>query len=53
VWGRKEMHTGLLCGNLKEGDHLEDLDVDEMIKLILNTSAGGRLGLNYFGKNMM
>jgi hypothetical protein len=23
------MHTGFVCGNLKERDHLEDLGVDE------------------------
>jgi hypothetical protein len=40
------MHTGVLCGKLKEGDRLEDLDIDEMIKLILNKSDGGRLGLD-------
>jgi hypothetical protein len=25
--GRREMHTGFWCGNLKERDHLEELDV--------------------------
>jgi hypothetical protein len=36
--GKMEMHKRVLCGNRKEGDHLEDSDVDDRIvlKLILN-----------------
>ena len=26
--GRREVYTGFWCGNLKEGDHFEDPDVD-------------------------
>lgn len=35
IW---EMHTEFWCGNLKEGDHLQDLDVDirTALKLITN-----------------
>jgi hypothetical protein len=31
--GKKTMHTGLWCGNLRERDHFEDLGVDGMIRL--------------------
>jgi len=27
VWGRGEVHTGLLGVNMREGDHLADLDI--------------------------
>jgi hypothetical protein len=33
VWGKGEVHTGLWWGNLREGDHLEDTDVDGRIIL--------------------
>jgi hypothetical protein len=33
VWGRGEVHTGLYWGNLREGDHLKDPDVDGRIIL--------------------
>ena len=33
VWIRKETHTGILWGNLKERAHLEDLYVEERIIL--------------------
>lgn len=33
IWGRKEMHTGVCCGNLKEGDYLRDVGVDGRIIL--------------------
>ena len=38
VWGITEMHTGVCWGNLRERDHLEDLEVDRTIilKWILN-----------------
>jgi hypothetical protein len=51
VWGRREMHEMFLCGNLKEGDHLEDTDVDDrtVLKSIQNKSDGGRTGLRLFG----
>ena len=40
---RKEVHTGFLCGNLKERDHLEYLGVDVrvILKLILNMMGRG------------
>ena len=28
AWERRGIHTGIWCENLKEGDRLEDLDVD-------------------------
>ena len=31
VWGRGEVHTGFLWGNLRERDHLEELGVDRRI----------------------
>ena len=31
--GRGEVHTGFWCGNLKERDHLKDLDLDGRIIL--------------------
>jgi hypothetical protein len=33
VWARGEVHTGFWCGDLREGDHLEDPRVDGMIIL--------------------
>ena len=35
VWRRGEFHSGLWCGDLMEGDHLEDLGVDGRITLKL------------------
>jgi hypothetical protein len=31
--GRGEVHTSLRCGNLRESDHLEDLNLDGKILL--------------------
>ena len=31
--GRRKVHTGFWWGNLREGDHLEDPDVDRIIIL--------------------
>jgi hypothetical protein len=31
VWGTGEVHTGFWWGDLRERDHLEDLDVDGRI----------------------
>jgi hypothetical protein len=31
LWGRAEVHTGFLWLNLRERDHLEDLDADGRI----------------------
>jgi hypothetical protein len=38
VWGRTEIHTGFWWRSLKEGDHLEDLDIDGsmLLKLIFD-----------------
>jgi hypothetical protein len=33
VWGTGELHTGFWWGNLREGDHLEDVGVDGRIIL--------------------
>jgi hypothetical protein len=33
VWVRREVHTGLWWGDLREGDHLEDPGVDERVIL--------------------
>jgi hypothetical protein len=33
VWGRGDVHTVLWWGNLRERDHLEDLDIDGRITL--------------------
>ena len=30
-WGRGEVHTGFWWGNLRERDHLEELDVDDRV----------------------
>jgi hypothetical protein len=27
-WRRREIHTGLWCGNLNERDHFEDIVID-------------------------
>ena len=44
------MRTGFWCGDLKERDHLEDLDVDERIILkgICKKWDGTRTGLIWF-----
>jgi hypothetical protein len=34
LWGRGEVYTGFLWGNLKERDHLENPGIDETIILI-------------------
>jgi hypothetical protein len=33
VWGTGEVYTEFWWGNLREGDHLEDLGVDDRIRL--------------------
>jgi len=50
MWGRGEVHTGLWCGNLRERDHSEDLDVDGKVILlwVFKKWDGGR-GLDYSG----
>jgi hypothetical protein len=46
--GRGEVHTGFWCGDLKEGDHLEDPGVDWRIilKWIFKTWDGGMDWIN-------
>jgi hypothetical protein len=39
VWGRGDVHRGFWWGNLKERDHLEDLNVE--IKIILKLIFSG------------
>jgi len=34
-WGRRQIHTTCWCENLKEKDHLEDVDTDGIMILIL------------------
>jgi hypothetical protein len=43
VWGRREVHTGLWEGDLREGDHLGDPGVDgrKILKWIFNKWDGG------------
>jgi hypothetical protein len=31
LWGRKQVYTGFLCGDLRERDHLEDPSLSGMI----------------------
>ena len=33
LWGRRRIHTGLWCGNLREREQLEDPGVDGRIQL--------------------
>jgi hypothetical protein len=42
-WKTGQVHTGFWCGNLREIDHLQDLDVDRRIilKLTFKKSVGG------------
>ena len=42
IWGRKEAHTRLWWGNLRERDHIENLGIDGriMLKWILKESVG-------------
>jgi hypothetical protein len=50
VWGRGEVHIKSWWGDLREGDHLEDLSVDG--RIILNwifKKWDGRDGLNLYG----
>jgi hypothetical protein len=46
---RVQVHTGIWWGNLREGDHLEDRDIDRKIilKWILETKNGGGKKLIY------
>jgi hypothetical protein len=48
VWGREEMHTGLLWRNLREADHLGDPGVDGRIilKWIFERLDGGMVWIN-------
>ena len=43
VWGRGEVYTGFWCGNVREGDHLEDPGVDgKILRWIFRKWDGGR-----------
>jgi len=43
VWGERwKVHTGFWCGNLREGDHLEDLWEDN-IKVDLKNIGYGQV----------
>ena len=46
VWGITEMHTGVCWGNLRERDHLEDLEVDRTIILKWILNIMGERGLD-------
>jgi hypothetical protein len=35
VWKTGEVHTGFWWGDLRERDHLKDLDIDEKIIIII------------------
>jgi len=50
MWDTGELHVGILWGDLKERDHLENLRVDARIILkgIFKKWAGGH-GLDYSG----
>ena len=39
AWGRGEVHVRFWCGNLRERDQLESLDVDGWIECILKKSV--------------
>jgi hypothetical protein len=42
LWGRGAVHTGFRCGNLRERDSLEDLDVERRaLKWIFKKWDGG------------
>jgi hypothetical protein len=44
--GRREMRTGLCCGKVKEGNNLEDLDVDGYMVMKCILSMMERNGLD-------
>ena len=48
--GRREMHTWFWCGNLKERDHLEELDVGVTSKWVLKNRKRG-CGLDSSGSH--
>jgi hypothetical protein len=41
VWGRREIHTGLQWGNLKETDLLEGIDGMTILQWIFSNKMGG------------
>ena len=46
IEGTREEHTGLLWGDVKERDHLEELDIEG--RIILNGSFGSWMGGKYW-----
>ena len=46
IEGTREEHTGLLWGDVKERDHLEELDIEG--RIILNGSFGSSMGGKYW-----
>jgi hypothetical protein len=51
VWGKGEVHMEFWCENLREGDHLQDVDVDGTIilKWIFNQLDNGGRELDLSG----
>jgi hypothetical protein len=50
VWETGEKHTGFWWGNLREGNHLEDIGVDGRIILkLIFKKLDGDLGLDLSG----
>jgi hypothetical protein len=51
VWGPGEVHTAFWWGDLREGDHLEDLGADGrmIFQLIIKKLDGAWTGLLWFG----
>jgi len=41
IRGRRKMHTGFWCGNLKERGHVEDLAIDG--RIVINWSSRNRM----------
>jgi len=41
VWETAEVHTGFWCGGLREGNHLEDLRVDNINMALREVGRGG------------
>ena len=39
MWVREELNAGFWCGNLREGDHFEDLDLDGKINIKMDPTG--------------